>query len=258
VRQKLVPFVLGTLAALCGGGLLIGIASVDWIATSRARDVLVERGVLCDDRFAVDVSFMFDRATVAPTRCELVRVSFADAVELPDGATVTLVNLGPTTVHATVVRTFLSSDEAPAARLGPMGALGVIEGVESRLYAIGRAAAEIASHRPIALALDRVELVRGTSAVVTLESVATTGGAPLRITIARAELAELTLPLGLAASGELRNIAGDATPSTAMLEGDLALGGRLPLLGSLGYDVHLVLSASALDTDHPHLELTTR
>jgi hypothetical protein len=257
-RRFALPFVIGALVALCGGGLLLALVAIDPIATSRARDALVERGVVCDERFAVDVSFDLSTATLAPTRCQLVRLTYARAVELPEGGAVTLSGLSPTEVHVSSMRVFLVSEGGASVPLGPMGALGAIAGVDGRVGATARAASELAAHRPVPTTIDRVELVRDDRTEVTLETVTIGGGDPLTIEIRRAELAELSGPMGIAASGELRALTGTATPSTCHLEADLLLSARLPVLGALTHQTHLVLDGTGLDGEHPDFSVSAR
>lgn len=257
-RRFALPFVVGAVVALVGGGLLLGLVVIDPIATARARDALVERGVVCDERFAVDVSFDLSSATVAPTRCQLVRLSYAEAVELPEGASVTLAGFAPTEVRATTMRVHLVSAATTSAPLGPLGALGAIAGVEGRVGATARAASELAAHRPVPTTIDRVELVRDDRVEVTLETLAISGEGPLQVRVARAELAELSGPLGIAASGELRAITGTATPSTCHLEGDLVVSARLPIVGTMTHEAHLVLDGTGLDGEHPELSVAAR
>lgn len=251
------PFLLGSLFALCGGGGA-ALLALDPIATSRARAELAARGIECDDRFAVDVSLDLAAAQLAPTRCRLMRARHAVALDLPEGARVTLFGLRPTEVSAPLVRLELAAATGPDVALGPMGPLGVLSDLGARVGETARAAAELAEHRPPASRVERLELVRGGTPEVTLEGLVLEGGEPLVLRVERAELAAMSGPMGISARGELLRIAGEATPSTCHLEGDLALTARLPIVGELSHGTHLVLDGAGLDGDAPDIAVTTR
>lgn len=258
-RRIALPFLLGTAVALCGGGIVVALVAIDPVVTSRARDALVERGVVCDERFSVDVAWGLDHATVAPTRCQLVEVDYAESVELPEGAEVTLSGLSATELHATTVRVYLGEAASlGSVSLGPLGVLGAMTGVDTRVAATARAASELASHEPPATTVDRVELVRGDAVEVTLETLHLTPGEPLTVTVERAALGELSGPMGTSATGELRDVSGTATASTCHLEGDLAVSARVPILGTIAHETHLVVDGSALDGPSPTLSVSMR
>jgi hypothetical protein len=251
------PFVLGSLFALCGGGGA-ALLAIDPIATSRARAELAARGIECDDRLSVDVSFDLAAAQLAPTRCRLLRSRHAEAIDLPEGAQVTLSGLRPTAVSAPLVRLELGASTGPDVALGPMGPLGTLADLGGRVGETARAAAELAAHRPPSTRVDRLELVRGGISEVTLEAVVLESGEPLALRVERAEIAAMSGPMGISARGELLRIAGEATASTCHLEGDLTLSASLPIVGELSHTTHLALDGSALDGDAPQIAVTTR
>jgi hypothetical protein len=255
-RTPVLAFVLGTTVALCGGGLLVAVALSDTLVTSRAREALVERGVVCDERFAVDVNWSFSEATLAPTRCTLVRVSFADAVELPEGATASLSGLSPSELRIPAARVFLVDASSAPIDLGPMGALGTlglgsIAGVGSRVASTGQATAEIAAHQPVPTTITRLELVHRGEVEVAITELAIGGGVPTTFRAARAELSELSGPMGIAATASLSDLTGTATASTCHLEGELTIGARMPIVGMLSHETHVVLEGAALDGPDP-------
>lgn len=257
-RRFALPFVVGIVLALCGGGGLLAIVAVDPIVTSQARAALAERGVVCDERFAVDVGIGLSSASIAPTSCRLERSRHAHTIELPEGATVTLSGLAPSDVRAAVVRVELGAEAPAAVDLGPMGPLGTLASLGERVGATARAAAELAAHRPPPTTVERLELRRDGEEQVVLEQVVLGGGEPMELHVAGAELAALSGPLGITARGELRNVTGTATSSTSHLEGDLVLSARLPVVGELRHATHLVLDGAALDGEHPELSVSTR
>lgn len=255
-RSPILGFVLGTFVALCGGGLLVAVVLSDTLVTSRAREALVERGVVCDERFAVDVNWSFSEATLAPTRCTLVRVTFADAVELPEGATASLSGLSPSELRIPLARVYLVEsgsvpDLGALTSLGAVGILNVVE-VPSRVASTARATAEIAAHRPVPTTIGRLELMREGAIEVAVAGLAIGGGAP---TSFRASAVELPGIEGSMIVANLAELDGHATASTCHLEGDLTLGARVPILGMISHDTHVVLEGAALDTPQPTFRL---
>lgn len=251
------PFVLGAIVALCGGGAA-ALLAIDPIATARTRAELEARGIECDERLAVDVSLDLAGARVAPTRCRLLRSQHADAIDLPEGAAVLLSGLRPAELSAPLVRLELGAGASPDVTLGPMGPLGTLAGLGARVGETARAAAELARHHPPTTRIARLELLRGGTTDVTLEALVLEGGEPLALRVERAELAELSGPMGISARGELRQIEGEATSSTCHLEGDLTLSARLPIVGELSHTTHLVLDGAGLDEAAPEIGITTR
>lgn len=247
-------FVVGAAVALCGGGLLAIAALKDTFVTARAREALVERGVVCDERFALEVSWGFSEVAVAPTRCQLVRETYAESIELPEGATATLSGLEATSLRAPSLRVYLAERTAgPPVDLGPLGMLGAIGEIGSRVGAVARAGAELAAHRPVPTSIDRVELVDGETVALTLESASIDAGEPMPIHVARARLGEIAGPLGTTASAELTAIEGTATPSTCHVEADLSVSARVPIVGAVEHATHVVLEGTALDTERPQI-----
>lgn len=255
-RAPALAFVVGALVALCGGGLVVAVVLSDTILTSRARDALVERGVVCDERFALDADWSLSEVTVAPTRCQLTGLDFASAIELPEGATAHLSGLSATDLTVPAARVFLidaPSADVDLAGLGPLGALGLgsLADVGSHVAATARAASELAAHQPIPTGVGRLELVHRDAVVVTFERLEIGGATPTTLRAARVELAEMRGPMGMALGGSIETLTGTATASTCHLEGDLSVGARLPVIGAVGTEVHLLLEGAALDTDAP-------
>jgi hypothetical protein len=260
-RAPALAFVIGALVALCGGGLIVALVLSDTIITSRARDALVARGVVCDDRFALDVDWSLSEVTIAPTRCQLTELDFASAIELPEGATAHLSALSATDLSVPSARAFLI--DAPSADvdlggLGPLGSLGLggLADVGSHVAATARAASELAAHEPIPTGVGRLELVHRDVVVVTFETLEIGGAQPTTLRAARVSLATMTGPMGMALEGSIETLTGSATPSTCHLEGDLSVGARLPVLGAFGTGVHVILEGAALDTDAPTFSVT--
>lgn len=256
-RTPILAFVIGALVAACGGGLLIAILLSDTLITARAREALVERGVVCDERFAVDVDWSFSEATLAPTRCSLVRVTFADAVELPEGASATLAGFAPTELRIPTARILLVDAPPPTADLGPMGVLGQLTGVGPRVSATGRATSEIAAHQPVPTTITRLELVRDGEVEVAVSDLAIGGDEPTTFHASRAELSAIEGPLGLSVNAAITELEGTATASTCHIEGDLAVGARVPILGALSHGAHVVLEGTGLDGPSPRYSVST-
>jgi len=261
VRAPALAFVIGAIVALCGGGVVVAVVLSDTLLTSRARAALVERGVVCDERFALDANWSLSEVTLAPTRCQLTEVDFASAIELPEGATAHLSGLSATDLSVPSARVFLI--DAPHADvdlggLGPLGSLGLgaLSDVGSHVAATARAASELAAREPIPTGVGRLELVHRDRVVVTFETLEIGGGQPTTLRAARVSLAEMTGPMGMALGGSIDALIGTATASTCHLEGDLNIGARLPVLGAIGTAVHVILDGSALDTDAPTFSVT--
>ncbi len=260
-RVPVLAFVIGALVALCGGGVVVALVLSDTILTARARTALEERGVVCDERFALDADWTLSEVTLAPTRCELTDVDFARAIEIPQGGTARLSGLSASDLSVPLVRVFLS--DAPSAEvdlggLGPLASLGLggIADVGSHVATSARAVSELAAREPIPTHVLVLELVHDDEVAVTFESLEIDGGQPVTVRAAHVTLPEMSGPLGMALGGSIDTLTGTATPSTCHLEGDVSVGARLPVIGAIGTGVHVILEGAALDTDAPTFSVT--
>src|SRR5262245_4159188 len=98
----------------------IGVAGSDAVATSVIRDRLVEQGITCDERFAVDVGWTLDSASLAPTRCTITSREI-EAIELLDPAVIELgEGFEPSAVRGGRARIDMRA-ELPSLRAGGVG-----------------------------------------------------------------------------------------------------------------------------------------
>ncbi len=248
-RSKRGLVVASALSLLALGALGAVIARADSVATGRALDALAERGITCDEAtFAVDVSVWLDRATVAPTRCEVRRGPIA-SVDVLEPIDVELSSLEPAHMHVPSMRFELRDEVArPDMRMGPM--LEALE-IPQRIAALTAGLARLSEQHPPRTSVARAEIARGSDVLVQLAAIELTpGDEGLGVSAERAALPVVAM-LGARAEVALEGLHATARADEVQLAGVLAVDASVPLLGAMRQRNTVSVTARALDTDRP-------
>ena len=247
-RRGKTSFVL-VLAAL----ILLGIPLGAWllrgtIATSIAIDELAAQGIVCDERFEVEVGGLFGSATiVGPTRCALDG-GIVEAVELLAPVEVELEGFEPVRVQADSARLVLRARDvrngdrwaAPLRRLR----------LEQSVAGLVKGLSELGGLDVPPTTVGHLEVSRGGAVVATAAGVSLAPGAPSPVA------ADRILFPGLMGVGrlELTGVRGTASEPRVQLTGraSLSAGGLLAAFSTGGA---FTLDASGLDTADPRFSL---
>lgn len=233
------------LACVAGMGVTLGRHA---IVTSVARGELRERGVECDERFALEVSLMLDEAVLAPTTCTLASGD-VESVEVVDPVTVGIAGGRPTRVEGGSARVALrSTGSFRATGWGAiLDALSIPERIGTMVAGFGQLAR--AGAPPISMR--SIEIQRGGQPMLTLTTLAADGASPLGVTVERAELPLIEGPIGARARVQLTGVRSSATPQSVTMDAQLDVDASMPMIGSLDQQrpVHVVVEG--LDTDVP-------
>lgn len=238
-----IPIVI---CCLCGAGLMLARGS---FARYVARASLAAQGISCGDGFDVTPDTSFAHAEIAPCTCTMDEGAVA-SFEIVTPMTVDLDGQRVTHVHAGTLRVAMRG-EGPPVEAGALGPLASMLGVPARIGGLVRAASELASMHAPPIDVATLEVTRDDAVVVSVDTLALDGQTPLALTAHEVTLPALTGPLGAHATVTIDAVHGTASASDVHIEGDLALTGTAPILGSVTRSGHAVVTGSALDTDAP-------
>ncbi|MGE0784820.1 MAG: hypothetical protein AB7S26_03955 [Sandaracinaceae bacterium] len=239
------------------GGIAIGVLLLlvvgGWfarnaIATSMARSDFEERGLVCDDRFSVELSGGFSEATLGPTRCTR-STGVIEAIELLEPAAVALSGTEATAMDVRAARVSLRADRIP----GDTGWAPSLAraSLEAPVASLVTALSELAQMRGPSLTIARLDISRGGRALGTGQTIAfTPGEAGLDVGIR-----QLTFPTSIA-TATLSNVRGHAGHTDARLQGSATASAQLPFGIALGQRSGLFdLSAEGLQSTSPRFSL---
>ncbi|MDQ3030881.1 MAG: hypothetical protein M3Y87_00555 [Myxococcota bacterium] len=232
---------------VCGGAALMRSP----IATSIARARLLERGIECDDRFAVEVSWTLDDAIAAPTFCT-VRSGAIESFELIDPLRVAIEDQQPSRIDGGGVRLTLREAALPAdPEPGEWGSILEALAIPDRVGLLMGGLAQLATSDPPPMELSSLEVVRRGESVASLAGVHVDGATPLGVRVDRIALPALAGPLGAHAAASLVALESTSTPAEVEVTGELQLEGSLSILGALRHEERLRIVGTALDTPSP-------
>lgn len=255
-RRIVGPFALGLSIACCI--LTLGMAILaDPIATAIARARLEGHGIVCDERFALDVSWAMDVATIAPSACT-AREGGVESFELLDPVHVELgAGMGVRSVRGGRARIVPRFDPPPVQALGLGPELDPL-GIPARLGILVAASSRLASSDLPRIEMGAIEIgpaERPSAALAGVHIVGRTSGEPLAMRIDRADLPPISGPIGVRSAIVIAPLSIEATPSRARIEGELAIDAAVPIIGSMQHETHLVLTGEDLDGPHPRFEV---
>lgn len=238
---------------LCGGAAIAGRHA---IATSVARDRLLERGIECDERFAVTIAWGLDEATVGPTYCTVASGAIA-SFELVDPVRVALEDQQPTRLDGGAVRvTVRQPPPPPDPEAGEWGPFLDALAIPDRVGLLVGGIAQLAASAPPPVELASIEVVRDGAPVGALAGVHVDGAAPLGVRVDRIALPALSGPLGARASATILALESTATASRVDLAGDLEVDAALAFLGSGQHRMRLRIIGDDLETASPRYRVS--
>lgn len=214
------------------------------IATSLARGALTDRGVVCDERFALSLSAFATRATIAPTRCTR-EIGLVSAVDLGEAVTVELQGTSPERVTVPDLTLHLNEE-------GLIGAAQVHGrdvrrlGMEEQVGGLILGLSELSTQRLPPASLGRVAIRRGDAGFAVLRDVTLDGASPLGVTLERVVFAGGRLIL--------REVTGTATPDQVDLAGIAATTQNMVLFAASSEERFRVI-ATGLRTANPSVEV---
>ncbi|AKF02907.1 hypothetical protein [Sandaracinus amylolyticus] len=246
-------FALFAVVSACVGGIGL-VVGRHAIATAIARGQLAERGVECDERFAVELAISLDALVVAPTRCTLAS-GVVTSVEVVEPVTVGIASGAPTRVEGGVARIDLRGDVGAGMRGSGWGAmldaLAIPERIGTMIAGFGQLAA--AGAPPITMR--SVEITRAGTPMITMSDLRTDGAQPLAVTVSRAELPVIAGPMGVRAQVALDAVRSSATRASATMDATLDVDASLPLVGTVDEQRAVSVMVEGLDTDVPRWSL---
>ncbi|UJR84694.1 hypothetical protein [Sandaracinus amylolyticus] len=239
------------LACVGGMGLVLGRHA---IATMIARGQLSQRGVECDDRFAVEIAMSLDQLVVAPTRCTIAS-GVVTAVEVVEPVTVGIANGAPTRVEGGVARIDLRGDVGAGLRGSGWGAMLDALSIPERIGTMVAGFGQLAAAGAPPITMRTVEIMRAGAPMITMSELRTDGAQPLGVTVTRAELPVIAGPMGVRAQVALDGVRSSATRSSATMDATLDVDASLPLLGAVDEQRAVSVMVEGLDTDVPRWSL---
>lgn len=218
------------------------------IATSLVRDELAREGIVCDERFEVEPSALFDAASIGPTRCSH-EGGIVEAFEVLGSLTVDLDGFDPAAVQADSVRLVLREGEVQNGD-GWAQVLGRMR-LEQAVAGLVKGLSELSALDLPPIVAGNVEVTRGAQTLATASGLALEPGETMRVAADRIAFAS---PAGLGRL-ELTGVTGTATVARVQLagRGDVSLGAGL--LGLLSTGGAFRLDADGLDTGRPRFSL---
>lgn len=239
-KSKL-PLVLAIVVAL----LLV----VPWllrstIATSMARGQLAEQGLRCDDRFAVEVDATFGQAALAPTRCEH-EGGLVEAIEIAEGATVTLDGFTPSTISAPQLSVRLRDRDLRGGSGWGNDTLRTL-GLEQKVAGLVKGLSELSAIPFPPTEVARVEVTRADQPAGSIRRLRLSRGSELEISAGEIAFASSRLTLA--------NVTGHATRSEVVLDGRAQVQTGI-LIASFTTETTFGLTATGLDGARPSFRL---
>jgi hypothetical protein len=238
-----IPLVL---CCVCGAS---GMLARGAFARYVARATLAGYGIACGDGFSVSPDVGMHHAEVAPCTCTMDDGA-VESFEIVTPLTVDLDGTRVTHVHAGTVRVALRPESA-SVDAGALGPLASVLGIPARIGGTVHAASQVAGMDAPPVEIATLEVTREGEVTVAIDALALDGADPLGISIHQLTMPALTGPLGAHASLTIDDLAGTATASDVHMEGELALTGQAPLVGTVSRSGRVTVSGSALDTDAP-------
>ncbi|MEQ9082105.1 MAG: hypothetical protein RLP09_50035 [Sandaracinaceae bacterium] len=236
--------------------VVLGIPAALWlargvIATSMARDELDRRGLVCDERFSLEVSALFDEATIGPTRCTRAE-GIVEAIELLEPVTVQLDGVSPESVAASSVRLTLRDRDV---RGGESWARELSRlRLEQRVAGLIKGLSELSAMSLPPTTVGQVEVIRAGERIATAEQMVLRPGASLG-----ADARRISFVAGPGGVGrlELTAVTGQATRPSVHLEGRASASAGIGPL-SVTRSGTFAIDATALDTASPRFNLDAR
>ena len=218
------------------------------IVTAIARDQLRQRGVECEDGFALEFSLMLDEAVLAPTTCTLA-TGDVESIELVDAVTVGLAGGEPTRVEGGTAR--ISLRNVGSFRATGWGAILDALSIPERLGTMVAGFGQLARAGAPPISMGTIEIQRAGQPMLTLATLRADGASPLGVTVERAELPVIEGPIGARARVQLTGVRSSATAQSVTMDAQLDVDASMPMIGSLDQQrpVHVVVEG--LDTALP-------
>jgi hypothetical protein len=238
-----IPLVI---CCVCGGGAMLARGA---FARYVARATLAGYGISCGDGFDVAPDTSFAHAEIAPCTCTMDDGA-VESFEIVTPMTVDLDGQTVTHVHAGTLRVAMRPSSA-AVDAGSLGPLASMLGVPARIGGLVNAAANLASLDAPPIDVTTLEVTQSGQVAVSVDTLAIDGASPLGVTAHQVTMPALAGPLGAHADVTIDALTGTASASDVHLEGDLALSGSAPLVGTVSRSGHVVVSGTGLDGDAP-------